>query len=280
MCSVNNKQDASQYPPTLTVIIVSWNTIHLLRACLESLAAASLAPQMEVIVVDNASSDGSAAMVEHAFPSVRLLRNSENVGFARANNQAICYSRAPFVLLLNSDTVVPPHALAHLLEFMQQHPEAGACGPRLLQPDGEPQAFAFGGDPTPGYLLRRGLVRLLLRRPLHNWHTTQVQPVDWVSGACLLVRRAAIQQAGLLDEHFFMYFEDNDWCLRIRHCGWQVYYNPQVAITHIGGQSLAQNPAARRAYYHSLNYFYSQHYGTLARLWLRVALAFYRIAMR
>jgi hypothetical protein len=163
---------------------------------------------------------------------------------------------------------------------MQQHSDAGACGPRLLQPDGEPQAFAFGGDPTPGYLLRRGFMRLLLRRPLHNWHTTQVQTVDWVSGACLLVRRAAIQQAGLLDEHYFMYFEDNDWCLRMRRCGWQVYYNPQVSITHIGGQSLAQNPAARRAYYHSLDYFYTRHYGPLARLWLRMALVLYRVVAR
>ncbi len=170
------------------------------------------------------------------------------MGFPRANNRGIAASRGRYVLLLNSDTVALPTRSDMLVAFMDAHPEAGVVGPRLLRPDGTAQPYAFGGDPTLGYLLRRGFNRLLRGRYLHDWDTNTIQEVDWVSGACLMVRRAAIEQAGPLDEAMFMYFEDNEWCLRIRRAGWKVYYDPQAAIMHIGGQSLAKNPVARRAY--------------------------------
>jgi len=235
---------------------------------------------MQVIVVDNASSDTSVDMVRRGFPGVALIENSRNVGFARANNQGIVRSQGRYVLLLNSDTFVQPGAVTDLVQFMDQHQDAGVCGPRLVRPDGRPQEFSFGGDPTLGYLLRRALSSLLWRRPLHDWSTDQVQEVDWVSGACLLARREAIDQVGLLDENYFMYFEDNDWCLRMRGGGWKVYYNPRVSVTHVGGQSLIQNPAAQRAYYRSLDYFYAKHYGPLARVLLRVSLVPYRLLVR
>lgn len=268
--------------PDLSIIIVNWNTAALLQDCLASLFAASLPPasSIEVIVVDNASSDNSIAIVQQHFPTVHLIPNQENVGFARANNQGIAISQGRYILLLNSDTVMPPATLAGLLTFMDTTPDAGACSPRLQRPDGQPQAFAFGGDPTPLYLLRRGLYRLLLRRGLHDWYTSHTQFVNWVSGACLLLRRNAIEQTGGLDENIFMYFEDNDLCLRIRQAGWKVYYHPQVSVIHIGGQSLKQNPEARRAYYHSLEYFYTKHYSHVAQLWLRVGLQFYRWIVR
>ncbi len=277
--------------PDLSVIIVSWNVAALLRDCLRSvvrsqapgvrsqesgeLIADSCFLTSEIIVVDNASADGSAAMVRVEFPAVRLIVNAENLGFARGNNQGIRVSGGRYVVLLNSDTIVPSGALATLVAFMDAHPTAGAVGPRLLRPDGTPQPYAFGGDPTLRYLLARGVNRLIFRRPLHDWVTDAVQEVDWVSGACLMVRRAAMDQVGLLDENIFMYFEDNDWCLRIRQAGWRVVFNPHVAITHIGGQSLAQNPAARRAYRDSLRYFYAKHYGPTAGLLLRLLLPFY-----
>ncbi|HJW84352.1 MAG TPA: glycosyltransferase family 2 protein [Anaerolineae bacterium] len=267
-------------PPDLSIVIVSWNTAALLRGCLSAIFAARPPGRLEIIVVDNASGDGSADLVATDFPGVRLIRNADNLGFARANNQGIAASAGRCVLLLNSDTLIQPDALAALVRFMDDHPEAGVIGPRLLRPDGEPQAYAFGGDPTLAYLLRRGLNRLVWRRPLHDWKTDRVQEVGWVSGACLLVRRAAIDRAGLLDENIFMYFEDNDWCMRIRRAGWKVYYNPQVEIVHIGGQSLKQNPAARRAYFHSLDYFYAKHYGPLARLLLRIGLIPYHLLVR
>jgi len=263
-------------PPNLSIVIVSWNTAALLRDCLSAIFAAQPPRRLEIIVVDNASGDGSADMVAREFPDVLLIRNTANAGFARANNQGIAASQSAYILLLNSDTLVPPGALTQLIEFMLRQPDAGACGPRLLRLDGQPQAFAFGSDPTPGYLLRRGLFRLLLRRPLHDWNTDRIQVVDWVSGACLMVRRTAIEQAGLLDENMFMYFEDNEWCLRIRRAGWKVYYDPTICITHMGGQSLRQNPAARSAYYRSLDYFYAKHYGWLARGLLWIGLTPYR----
>lgn len=260
----------------LSVIIVNWNTKTLLQNCLRSLVAAG-GYISKTIVVDNASTDGSSEMVVRGFPQVKLIRNSANMGFSAASNQGIHASTGRYVLLLNSDTIVPEGALEELACFVDDHPEIGACGPRLVRPDGTPQPYAFGSDPTPGYLLARGLNRLLLHRYLHDWATDTVQEVDWVSGACLMVRREAIAQAGLLDENIFMYFEDNDWCLRIRQCGWKVYYNPQVSIIHIGGQSLAQNPAARQAYYCSLNYFYAKHYRLLSRFLLQASLLPYRL---
>ena len=209
------------------------------------------------------------------FAHVRLIRNRENAGFARANNQGIQATQGEYVLLLNSDTVAPPDSLAGLVRFMDAHPQAGAAGPRLLHPDGRPQPYAFGGDPRPGYLLVRAANRLLFHRYLHDWATSAVQEVDWVSGACMIVRRAAIEQVGLLDEKMFMYFEDNEWCLRLRRADWQVYYNPQVAIIHLGGQSARRNPAAQRAYRDSLRYFYRKHYGRAARWALELLLPLY-----
>ena len=152
----------------------------------------------------------------------------------------------------------------------------GACSPRLLRPDGSPQPYAFGDDPTLGYLLRRGVSRWLFRRPLHDWDTGAVLEVGWVSGACLVARRQAIEQAGGLDERIFMYFEDSDWCRRMRLAGWKVCYVPAVEITHIGGASVSQNPAARAAYYDSLVYFYGKHYGRVPQALLRLVLALYR----
>ena len=219
-------------------------------------------------------------MVAAEFPEVRLIRNAENIGFARGNNIGIAASTGRYVLLLNSDTIVPPGTLARLVAFMDAHPQAGACSPRLLQPDGTPQPYAFGCDPTLGYLLRRGVNRLLFRRPLHDWAVAEPIEVDWVSGACLLVRREAIDQVGGLDEAMFMYFEDNDWCRRMRLAGWQVYYVPTVEITHIGGASLKQNPAARAAYYRSLAHFYEKHYGWPGRLLLKVLLPVYRVLLQ
>jgi len=265
--------------PDVSIIVVSWNTVKLLRECLVSLHASSTGVLMEIVVVDNASSDDSADMVQREFPGVRLIHNTSNAGFSRASNQGIVVSTGRYVLLLNSDTRFLLGALENLILFMEQHPEAGACGPRLIGPDGKAQAFAFGGDPTFHYLLWRGLSRLLFHRSLHNWDRDQVQEVDWVSGACLLVRRDIIGRIGLLDENIFMYFEDNDWCLRMREGGWKIYHNPHVSIIHIGGKSFSTSMAARLAYYQSLDYFYSKHYGPLARFLVRVFLVPYRFLM-
>jgi hypothetical protein len=261
----------------LAVIIASWNTAALLSDCLDSVDRSLPAAPGQVIVVDNGSTDGSADMVADRFPWATLVRNAGNSGYARANNQGLALCAAPLVLFLNSDTVVPQGALAALTGYMEAHPKVGACSPRLVVLDGRPQPFAFGEDPSPGYLFRRGFASLALRRSLHDWGSADDQEVDWVTGACLLARTAAVRDVGGLDEGMFMYFEDNDLCLRLRQRGWHVRFYPAVTVTHLGGRSLAQNPAARREYYRSLQRFYRRHYGWQARVGLAILLPLYRL---
>jgi hypothetical protein len=272
---------------SLAIVIVSWNVAPLLINCLQSISAGAGELDYHVVVVDNNSSDGSTEIVAQQFPQVQLIRNSQNVGFTKANNQGILESLnqakgqdVAYVLLLNCDTVVKPLALQSMVRFLDEHPEVGVVGTRQVRANGSLLPYTFGGDPTLRYLLARGLNRLLFHRPLHNWTTDTIQAADWVSGACLLARRTAIDQVGLLDENIFMYFEDVDWCLRFRQAGWKVYYNPQIEIIHLGGQSLIKNPAAPQAYYDSLEYFYAKHYGALAKFLLRISLAPYRLWIR
>lgn len=222
----------------LSIIIVNWNTQSLLKQCLESICNT-----IQTVVVDNASTDGSAQMVRQRFPWVQLLENRENVGFARANNQGIRASTGRYVLLLNSDTVVHPGALENLVGFMDTHPQAGACGPRLLNGDGSLQPSV---DPmlTPA----REFCRLLFLDRLwptatyrqERWDITSPKPVEVIKGACLLVRRSTLEQVGLLDEGYFMYTEEVDLCYRMAQAGWQLWYVPTAVVTHYGGASSKQ----------------------------------------
>jgi len=247
----------------LSIIVVTWNVRDLLAACLRALPEAAEALLTEVMVIDNGSTDGTCEFVRDNFPGVQLLANGENVGFARANNRGLARAQASYTVLLNPDTEPQPRSLTEMVGFMEAHPRAGAASPRLVRPNGSTQPYAFGGDPSPGYLVRRAFA-LARKTYLHDWGTREPQQVDWVSGACLMARREAVQQVGGLDENMFMYFEDNDWCRRMRLAGWQVWYNPSAEVIHIGGASLNQNAGARAAYYRSLAYFYRKHYGRAA----------------
>jgi N-acetylglucosaminyl-diphospho-decaprenol L-rhamnosyltransferase len=262
--------------PAISIVIVNWNTVQLLEQCLRSIIAGNCDSVAQIIVVDNGSTDTSLTLLQEQYPHVHCIQNRENVGFGRATNQGLSISTARYVLLLNSDTIIPPHAFAQLVDFMDHHSDAGACSPRLCQLDGQAQPFAFGDDPTPWYLARRATSLLLFRRPLHDWSVSHTLAVDWVSAACMLVRRSVIEQIGGLDEQIFMYFEDNDWCLRMRKQGWKIYYVPDVAITHIGGQSSSLSLTTRRHYDTSLQYFYRKHYGTLSQRWLQLFQYLYR----
>ena len=247
----------------LSVIVVTWNVRELLAACLAALPAATDELLTEVIVVDNGSTDGTADFVRSEFPGVRLLVNEENVGFARANNRGLTVAKGTYTVLLNPDTEPQPRSLTEMVRFMDAHPRAGAGSPRLVRPGGSAQPYAFGDDPSPGYLIRRAFAHARSGY-LHDWGIVEPQQVGWVSGASLVARREAVQRVGGLDEKMFMYFEDNDWCRRMRLAGWQVWYNPRAEVVHIGGASLNQNPQARAAYYRSLAYFYGKHYGRAA----------------
>ena len=162
---------------------------------------------------------------------------------------------------------------------MQRTAEIGALSPLLLTPTGEAQAYAFGHDPTPWFLFRRGIGRLCARRGT-NWRPSTDIDTNWVSGACMMLRRSALDKVGGLDERIFMYFEDNDLCLRLRAAGYRIVYSPDAQITHIGGQSMKHNPRAQVAYRDSLRYFYSKHYTALDRLLLRVLLPLYAALTR
>ena len=261
----------------IAVVIVSWNTADLLADCLRGLPSAADEP-LDVIVVDNASSDDSVAKARAL--GARVIANAANAGYARANNQGwrAADAQADVVVLLNSDTLVPAGALGRLAAALRADDGCGACGPQLRLPDGRPQPFGFGGDPTPAYLLMRTW-RRLLGRSMHDWGDNTARDVEWTSGACLALRREALERVDGLDEDFFMYFEDVDLCRRVRQAGWRVCRVPEATVTHIGGQSLRLNPAARKAYGQSLRLFYKKHFGMLARLWLTLALPLYQRAL-
>jgi len=281
-------------PPVCSIVIVSWNVRELLRACLDSLPAAVSAPifpldpcsiqhlafSTEVIVVDNGSSDGSAALVRSEFPGVRLLAETANHGFAHGNNLGIAAGRGRLVLLLNPDTVLEAGSLVALVRYLDRHPAVGLVGPRLLNPDGSPQSsrrrFPTWGTalvestPLQPLLPQLGLLR---RYYVLDRSDDEAQPVDWVSGACMLARRVALTQVRGFDPGYFMYSEELDLCRRLRATGWEIGYEPAARVIHYGGQSSDQDIPARHIRFNraKLHYFARWHgRGAAAalRLWL------------
>lgn len=259
--------------PTLSIIIVNWNTHDLLAQCLESVGvelAAWQGGRVETFVVDNASTDGSVALVRERFPWVRLIANTENVGFARANNQAVEQAQGRYILLLNSDAMLTPNSLTNLIAFADAHPQAGIIGVRLLNFDGSFQA-AFNDFPT---LLRVvmetwGLIQFIKRNPYYPSYaphqSENATMCDWVGGACLCARRQAIEEVGVLDDSFFMNSEEVDWCFRMRQSGWQVWYTPAVEIVHLGGGSANRRSATQRMrLYEGKVRFLAKHHGHIA----------------
>jgi len=240
-------------PADLAIVIVSYNTKALLRACLRALPAACAGLDWHATVVDNASTDGSPEMVAAEFPQVELVRSSENLGFARANNLALRRARARHLLLLNPDTEAEAGSLARLVEFLDDNPDAGACGPKLLNTDGSLQRNG-ARFPT---LLREflgvtGLRRLAMRRcemalGYGREDFDVLCEVDQLSGACLMVRAAAAEQVGLLDERFFMFYEEVEWCHRIKRAGWRIWYVPGARVVHHWMGSVRQESRAMTA---------------------------------
>jgi GT2 family glycosyltransferase len=228
--------------PRLSVCIVSWNTRQLLSDCLETLYADPQAVDWEVIVVDNGSQDGSPEAVRRDFPQVDLVESGENLGFSGGNNLALARAQAPYLLLLNPDTLVETGALGQLVDFVEARPEIGVAGPMLLNADQSLQ-LSCGIAPS---LQTETIHKLLLHKvfpmfKLGRWDHRQIRPVGWVSGACILVRRSAVAAVGPLDSGFYMYHEDVEWCLRFNRGGWGVYYYPFSRVVHLGGQSTRQD---------------------------------------
>ncbi len=258
----------------LSICIVNWNTREYLRECLTALFQYPPAgAEMEVIVVDNASGDGSAVMVASDFPQAALIANSDNRGYAEGNNQALERATGNFLLLLNPDVVVHAQSLTRALQFMADHPQAGALGCRLVGADGETQR-SVRGFPDPGPVLwdAVGLSRLFPRsRVFGAYRMTffdydRVSEVDQPMGSFLLLTRAALDQVGLMDPQFPIFFNEVDWCWRAkRERGFRIYYTPEAVVTHYGGSSTRQVKAAMiRESHRSLLRFYDKHYARLA----------------
>lgn len=253
----------------LSVIIVSWNVREELIGCLRSLRDNRPRDEYEVIVVDNASTDGTAEAVKRSFPHLRLIANSENRGFATANNQGIKESQGEYVLLLNPDTIVRPKSLNILIKFMDENKDVGVCGPKLLNENGTTQPSTRRFPTFRAALHRHTIFRSIgiFRKQYRRWlmkdfsHDEQTD-VDQLMGACLLVRKSVLEEVGVLDEDFFMYYEEVDLCFRIKRAGYRVVFVPEAAIVHLGGRSATQVPVRKRiAAMTSLLKFFKKHYG-------------------
>ncbi|MGE3508967.1 MAG: glycosyltransferase family 2 protein [Vicinamibacterales bacterium] len=229
--------------PDVSVIIVSYNTREVLRDCLTAVEGSSQVT-LELFVVDNHSRDGSADMVAQDFPCVHLIRNADNRGFAAANNLAIPRTSGRFVLLLNPDTVVRPETIGTLARYLAANPGVGICGPRVMNPDGSQQSCGYQ-YPTPISEIRQSknipgfLRRIVGPEPPRRPRMVPTE-VEWVDGCCLMIRRDVIDMIGLLDEQFFMYAEELDWCFNARRRGWRIVAHPGTSILHYGGQSSVQ----------------------------------------
>lgn len=253
----------------LSVIILNWNAREWLERSVGSALAQTAGDRaFEVVFVDNASTDGSVDLVRTAFPAARVMALDDNRGFAGGNNAAIRGSSARYMLLLNPDTVTHPGAFAALLDFMDANPRCGILGPKLLNPDGSLQ-YSCRHFPTleAGLFRNTPLGRLFpSNRATRDYLMKDVphdraMPVDWVSGAAMLVRREVFEQIGLLDEGYFMYVEDVDLCYRAHRAGWEVWYEPEAVITHAIGQSSNKNPVPMIVAFHrSMFRFFRLHY--------------------
>lgn len=265
--------------PDLDIVIVNWNTKDLLAKTLDCVEATVCTPYT-CWVVDNGSTDGSVEHVRSHYPWVRLIANSENLGFAAANNQAIMEAAGRYVLLLNSDTEVQPGAIDRLVQYMDAKPEVGACGPKLLNADRTLQPSARNFYSTLGSLIENKLVAQFWKTPrtktrfLSYWDHSYTRPVDWVTGACLMVRMDVIRRVGLLDTAFFMYGEEIDWQMRMQRAGYPVHFVHDAEVVHLGGGS-SRNAfdKMRRQEYLSRQILIDKHYPPHTRAVFRVKTA-------
>ena len=267
----------------VSIIIVNWNTKKLLQDCLSSVYEHAGNVDYEIIVIDNASTDGSASMVKNDFRQVILIENSGNLGFATANNQGMAVAKGRYVLLLNSDTVVLDNAIANTVRFADENPQAAVTGCRVLNPDRTLQRTCFMFPSILNMLLSSTYLykifpknRFFGREQMTWWDRSDVREVDVVTGCFMLVRQEAIEQVGMMDEQFFMYGEETDWCYRFWQKGWKVMFAPLGEIIHFGGQSTSQKPVAMIVQLRlSILKFMRKHYSRPAYIFARILIALF-----
>ena len=268
-------------PFKLSILIVNTNSRELLVGCLCSLYETVKTIPFEIIVVDNASTDGSVAVVKAQYPGVRLIENSYNNWFTGATNQAIIASGGKYLLCLNPDTLCQPHAIDALVDFLDGHPQVGAVGPRLINEDGTLQPSCRN------FLTARRLIlqhifpwravpnRWRKRTVLEYWDHDETMKVDWVIGACILVRRTAIEEIGLKDESYPIFHEETDWCYRLKQAGWETWFLHDAEVTHFGSQTVSKlwGKGLVLEFYKGKHRFIRKHYGSLALVFHRFLLS-------
>jgi GT2 family glycosyltransferase len=266
--------------PVLSIIIVNFNAEKLILRCLQAVYETAGPLECEVIVVDNASTDQSVQAVQQNYPQVKLIRNQENVGFAKANNQAAGVARGRYLLLLNSDAFVHAGTISTLVKYMVSNPDTGAASCRLVYEDGSLQRSCYS-FPTPFTELWQTLWldRLFPRSPIFGkfrmtyWNYDTHRDVDWVMGAVIILRREVVEQEGLFDEEYFMYSEEMDLCYRLKQAGWKVSFVPEATATHLwGGTSRQNKELAFIRLYKSRVLFFRKHYGPIMTVFYKLVL--------
>ncbi|MFQ3675845.1 MAG: glycosyltransferase family 2 protein [Endomicrobiia bacterium] len=267
----------------LSITIVNYNTKDLLSQCIKSIYHNTKEISYEIIVVDNASSDGSVEMLKKEFPEVIVIANNKNLFFTRAHNQALRIANGRYLMILNSDTVILERAFDKMIKFMDEHPECGACVPKLLNPD---MTLQRSSDRLPTFTY--GLFEVLLLNTLFpnnsvkryriysEWDRNSTMAVDSVGGSCMMVRREVIEKIGLLDENFLAYWEEIDWCKRILEAGYKIYYLHTAQIIHCWQVSMNKlgKEKKEKIFYNSMLYYYKKHFGMLTYWIFRSILVF------
>jgi len=268
----------------LSITIVNYNTKDLLRQCIKSIYEQTKNISFEIIVVDNASTDGSVEMLKNEFPEVKVIANKENLFFTKAHNQALRISKGRYLMILNSDTVILDNAFDKLVKFMDDNYQCGACGPKLLNPD---MSLQRSSDRLPTFLY--GLFEVLLlntiwknnpvkkHRIYAEWDRNTTKEVDSVGGCCMIVKKEVSEKVGLLDQNFLAYWEEVDWCKRILEAGYKIYYVAEAQIIHYWQVSMDKlgKEKKEKIFFNSMLYYYKKHFGIFAFFVLWIILNFY-----
>jgi len=265
----------------LTISIVNYNQSNLLEQCLSSIFKETSGITFEVFVVDNASTDDSVKMVKTKFPQVNLIVNDKNLFFAKAHNKALRLAKSRYVCILNNDTIILDNAFAKIIKFMDENTDCGACGPQLLNPD---RTIQHSCDRFPSFTY--GIFEALLINAIfpnnsvkkyktyNNWNHNTIKKVDFVGGACIVVRKEVCDSVGLLDENFALFWEETDWCLRMKKSGWNIYYFPEAKIIHYWGKGMQKlgKRKTEKIYHNSMMYYYKKNYSYLAYLIIKLCI--------
>ena len=266
--------------PKVSAIIVNYNTREMTLECLRTLIENLEQDKIpaEIIVVDNASSDGSVEAIRNAFPQITVIASPTNRGFGAANNLAMKHATGDYFLLLNTDAFPKPHAFSALVNYLEKNPKVGVVGPRLLNANGSLQTSCYP-FPTPARAWAENLwlSAAFPRSPLvgdyRRWGHDEEREVAWAIGACLLVRKKVVEEVGGFDETFFMYAEEADWQRRIRNAGWTIAFTPAAVVTHLGGASgQAEKAKISRHFFESLDYYERKHHGVAGLMMFRMAM--------